>query len=145
MIAVTATVAWADALGMLHLASGAETCRQWDSGIRCTDAGFEITVRARPVPTDKSEASARVGRFLQMLDWPVCRFEPAWLDGERGTQATCSNGEQAWIGRWWVIDGVVLTQAISGPAPGLLPAADRWFRQVRFVRGPVRAPRPALP
>lgn len=145
MIAVTAAVAWADALGMLQVAPGIETCRQWATGVRCGDAGFEVTVRAQPVRADKSEASARIGRFLQMLDWPRCRFEPAWLDGERGTQATCSNGEQAWIGRWWVIDGVVLTQAISGPAAGLLPAAERWFPRVGFARGPVRAPRPLLP
>lgn len=145
MMSFTTAVAWADALGRLALVSGTEPCRQWATGIRCTEGPYEITVRARPIREGSTEASARVGRFLQLLDWPSCRFEPAWLDGERGHQAVCTNGEHAWIGRWWVIDGVVLTQVVTGPAPGLAPVAERWFPRVGFAAGEVRAPRPRLP
>lgn len=145
MMLVTAAVAWADAPGALALPSHVPGCRRWETGVRCTEGPFEVNLRVRPVRAGSSEASARVGRFLQMLDWPRCRFDPAWLDGIRGHQAVCTNGEHAWVGRWWVVDGVVLTQAVSGPQEELATVAERWLRRVGFGRGPVQAPRPTLP
>lgn len=145
MMLVTAAVVWANAPGEVVLGPGTEHCRTWATGVRCTLGPYEVNARARPIRNGSSEASARVGRFLQLLDWPSCRVDPAWLDGERGYQAVCTNGEHAWIGRWWVVDGLVLSQAVSGPAHRLVQEAGPWFERVGFARGQVRAPQLRLP
>lgn len=134
---IPVAVAWAGA--PVHI-QAPERCRRWTGGARCLDGRYEITTRVVTLRPGATERSATIGRFLDLLDWPRCRFMPALLDGTEGIQARCDDGDQAWISRWWIVDGLVLSQAIAGPAANIDDAADQWFRQVGFVDRPISAP-----
>lgn len=116
-----------------------DPCITSDVGVRCTDGAYEITVRSQPAEPDAE--AARVARFLDLLDWPRCSFDTAWLDGERGWQAQCDDGERAWVGRWWILDGETMSQAVAGPLPGIHTAAEHWFDRLAFPDRAVAAPR----
>ena len=124
-------VVWADVPG---------PCRVSERGVRCTEGAYEVNVRTAPIEPS-STGAAHVDRFLDLFDWPRCSFDAAWLDGERGWQASCDDGERAWIGRWWVVDDAVWSQTVAGPRAGIEAAAVHWFARVGFPGKVITAPR----